>query len=85
MVNRIVDIYRYHWAFGIGLYGMPGIMVSALQFYLVLANQLCQSLFEGGHLLPSQLPGEHTVVLHHTVHSTFKPFAIMTSFLPYTG
>ena len=32
------------------------------------------------HLLPSQLPGEHTVVLPHMVQSTFKPFAIVTSF-----
>ena len=38
----------------------------------------------GTHLLPSQLPGEHRVVLPHTVYSTFTPFAIMTS-LPYTG
>ena len=38
----------------------------------------------GNHLLLSQLPGEHTVVLPHTVHSTFKPFAIMNSFLTYS-
>ena len=42
-------------------------------------------ILRGSPLLPSQLPGEHTVVLPHMVHSTFRPFTIMTSFLPYTG
>ena len=37
-----------HWTFGIVSYGMPVIMESTLQFYLVLANQLCQSYFWGG-------------------------------------
>ena len=63
---------------------MPSIMESALQFFWFCPISFVNPIMRGSHLLPSHLPGEHTVVLPHMVHCTFKPFAIMTS-LPYTG
>ena len=77
--------YHYHWAFVVALYGLPSIMESTLQFiWFWPMSQCVNPILRGSHLLPSQLPGKHAAVLPHMVHSTFKPFTIMTS-LPYSG
>ena len=81
---KLLGYHHHHWTFGKGLYGMPGIMKNALQFIWFWPISCVNPILRGSHLLPSQLPREPTGVLPHMVHSTFKPFTIMTS-LSYTG
>ena len=53
---------------------MPGIIESALHWASATGSgqpAVSIQFLRGSHLLPSQLPGEHTVVLPHMAHSTY--------------
>ena len=74
---------HHHYAFGIVLSWNTQHCGKCFTIYLVLDNQLCQSYFEGKPPPPISTPWEAYSSAASMVHSTFKPFAIMTS-LPYT-
>ena len=79
-------LFSFHFFHFIFLCYSPILTIVAVVLYNLLwfwPFWLCQSFVRGSHLLPSQLPWEHTVVLPHAVHSTCLHFAIISS-SPYT-
>ena len=73
-----------HYTYGIALSWNAQHYGKCFTIYLVLANQLCQSCFEGEPPPPISTPwGAYSgAATHSALH--FKPFTIMTR-LPFTG